>query len=81
MGTSDDNLHAAAMKALVELFSRSRQPAKSRYSGIRCVPEIQNGEVVFVRNLDDVAIHKAFDDVLDELFGAAKSDIDSKSKE
>lgn len=75
MGTSDEDAADAAFKALGELFSRRLQPGKSRYSGIRYVPEMQNGKIVFVVNADDLAFHEAFDGVLDESLQSPKSEI------
>ena len=58
----------AAMKALVEMFNRV-QLGKSRFSGTRYEPKIQDGKIVFVPNANDVAFNNAFDEVIDETFG------------
>ena len=68
MSTLNNDLEAdAAMKALAEMFSGLKS-GKSIYSGIRYDPKIQNGTIVFIPNADDVAFHKAFDEVLKEIF-------------
>jgi hypothetical protein len=80
MATTDDDTRADdAFKALRELFSHV-QPGKSRYSGIRYTPEIRNGEIVFVPDANDLVFDKAFNEALDELFGAAEP-ADKVSKE
>jgi hypothetical protein len=73
MSDSENHKNAdAAFKALFDLFSLPIQTGKSRYAGTRYIPTMQNGEVIFVPDPDDIAFNKAFDETLDVVLETKK---------